>query len=121
MDKIIIRNLIVSSILGVYPDERQRPQQIRINMDLFAPTATAATTDRVEDAVDYERVATLVVAHVEQARCFLVERLGEEICRLVFQEFGSVEKICLRVEKPGALTCAESVGIEITRDRRNLV
>jgi dihydroneopterin aldolase len=53
---------------------------------------------------------------VEASADFLVEKLVTDLARLVITEFG-VERVQVRVEKPGALRFAESVGIEIERTR----
>ena len=57
-----------------------------------------------------------VIQHVEASSDFLVERLVTDLARIVIMEFG-VERVRVRVEKPGALRFAESVGIEIERSR----
>ena len=46
----------------------------------------------------------------------LVERLVTEIARLILSEY-PVSRVRVRVEKPGALRFAKSVGIEIDRRR----
>jgi dihydroneopterin aldolase len=45
-----------------------------------------------------------------------VEKLVTDIARLIITEF-NVAKVQVRVEKPGALRFAQSVGIEIERSR----
>ncbi|MBE3043071.1 dihydroneopterin aldolase, partial [Candidatus Bathyarchaeota archaeon] len=45
---------------------------------------------------------------------FTVEALAEDIARLCLRRPG-VQKVAVKVEKPGAVTGAESVGVEIER------
>jgi dihydroneopterin aldolase len=51
---------------------------------------------------------------------YLVEKMVTDIARLVITEFG-VERVQVRLEKPGALRFADSVGIEIERTREDFV
>lgn len=116
MDKIIIRNLLLRGIIGINPEERVKQQDILINMVIFADVRQAAASDAIEDAVDYKSITKRVIKHVEASSDFLVEKLVTDLARLVITEFG-VDRVQVRVEKPGALRFAESVGIEIERTR----
>ncbi len=116
MDKIIIRDLLLRGIIGINPDERVKLQDILINMVIWADIRQAANSDAIDDAVDYKSITKRVIQHVEASSDFLVERLVTDLARIVITEFG-VERVMVRVEKPGALRFAESVGIEIERTR----
>ena len=116
MDKIIIRDLLLRGIIGINPDERVKQQDILINMVIWADIRQAAASDAIEDAVDYKSITKRVIQHVEASSDFLVEKLVTDLARIVITEFG-VERAMVRVEKPGALRFAESVGIEIERTR----
>ena len=116
MDKIIIRDLLLRGIIGINPDERVKQQDILINMVIWADIRQAATSDAIDDAVDYKSITKRVIQHVEASSDFLVERLVTDLARMVIMDFG-VERVQVRVEKPGALRFAESVGIEIERTR----
>jgi FolB domain-containing protein len=120
MDKIIIRDLLLRGIIGINPDERVKLQDILINMVIWADIRQAATSDAIEDAVDYKSITKRVIEHVEASSDFLVERLVTDLARIVITEFG-VERVTVRVEKPGALRFAGSVGIEIERTRADFV
>jgi FolB domain-containing protein len=114
MDKILIRNLRVQSILGVNDWERTAPREIVVNVTLFTDTHRGAQTDDITDCVDYSQVVKEIRALVEETRWFTVEAQVEDIARLCLNRPG-VKKVTARVEKPGAMTGAESVGVEIER------
>lgn len=117
MDKILIKDLLLRGIVGINPDERVNKQDILINMTLYADISKAAASDQIEDAVNYKSITKRVIKHVEESSDFLVEKLVTDIARIVLTEFEGVEKAIVRVEKPGALRFADSVGIEIKRKR----
>ena len=116
MDQIIIKDLLLRGIIGINPDERVKQQDILINLVIYADIGRAAASDAIEDAVDYKTITKRVIDHVEHSADFLVEKLVTDIARLILTEF-QVERVRVRVEKPGALRFAQSVGIEIERGR----
>ena len=116
MDKIIIKDLLIRGILGINEDERKNKQDILINLILYVNIRAAAKTDGIADAINYRTITKRIIKHVEKASDFLVEKLVSDIAGIILTEF-DVERVIVRVEKPGALRFAQSVGIEIERHR----
>jgi FolB domain-containing protein len=116
MDKIFIKDLLARGIIGINPDERERVQDILINITIFADTRRAAQTDDLEYSVSYSDLARKIKSHAEQAARLTVEALAQDLADICLQENG-VEKVIVRVEKPEAVKFTRSVGIEIERKR----
>lgn len=116
MDKVIIKDLRARGIIGVNDGERNRPQDILINITLFTDTRRAAETDNINDCVNYSTISKKVLAHAETSKRFTVEALASDVAKLCLEENG-VRKVIVRVEKPGAVRFAKSVGVEIERSR----
>jgi FolB domain-containing protein len=116
MDKIIIKNLLARGIIGVNDWERTRAQNILINVTLFTDTRRAGETDSLGDCVNYSTMSKKMLAHAENINRLTVEALANDLARLCLQEEG-VQRVIVRVEKPGAVRFAESVGVEIERNR----
>lgn len=117
MDKIFVKDLLVRGIIGINPEERVKLQDIVINMTLFADIRQAAETDDIAYAVNYKSITKRIIEHVEASSDHLVEKLVTDIARIILTEFDGVQRARVRVEKPGALRFAQSVGIEIERTR----
>ena len=116
MDKVIIKNLLARGIIGVNDWERKRPQNILINLTLYTDTRHAGEKDDIADCVDYTKISKKLLAHAESVNRFTVEALANDLAKLCLEEKG-VEKAIVRVEKPGAVRFAESVGVEVERPR----
>jgi FolB domain-containing protein len=116
MDQILITDLAARGILGINDWEREKPQEILINLVLFTDLRLAGASDRVEDSVNYRTIAKKALAWVETSKRFTVEALAADLARLCLEEPG-VRKVRVRVEKPGAVRFARSVGVEIERAR----
>ena len=116
MDKVIIKDLLVRGIIGITDYERRLPQDILINITLFTDIHKAGQTDKIEDCINYSTVAKKIIAHAEKVQRFTVEALASDIAAICLEDAGT-SRVCVRVEKPGAVRFAQSVGIEIERDR----
>lgn len=115
-DKIIIKNLLLRGIIGINDWEREKRQDILVNLTLFTDMHTAGLTDSADDILNYRTITKAVIEYVENSQHYLVEALATEIARICVVEHG-VPRVIVRVEKPGALRFAESVGVEIERTR----
>ncbi len=116
MDKVIIKDLLARGIIGVNDWEREQPQDILINITAMTDTRAAAKSDKLEDCVDYRALAKRVRAHAECAKRFTVEALANDLARLCLED-KHVERVTVRVEKPGAVRFSAAVGVEIERGR----
>ena len=116
MDQIIIKNLLARGIIGVNDWERNRPQNILINITLFADTRPAAVSDQLDDCINYSTTSKKVLAHAESVNRLTVEALANDLAKICLED-NRVQKVIVRVEKPGAVRFAESVGVEIERER----
>ncbi|MCP4204737.1 MAG: dihydroneopterin aldolase [bacterium] len=115
-DKILIRDLLLRGIIGLNEWEREKKQDILINLTIFADLGRAGATDDVQHTLNYRSITKAVIRLVESTSYYLVEALGAEIARVAIVDFGA-RRVVVRVEKPGALRFANSVGIEIDRCR----
>ncbi len=118
MDKIIIKDLLVRGIIGVNDWERESPQDILINIEIDADVGKAGVSDNLEDTINYRTITKQVISHVESSTPFTVESLAERISAICLSE-PMAQKVRVRVEKPGALRFAKSVGVEIERAQKN--
>lgn len=115
-DRIEISDLLLRCIVGINAEERKNKQDVLINIVMWADTRAAAVSDAIEDAVNYRTITKQVIAYVEPSQFMLVERLAAGIAEICLRE-PRVTQVQVRVEKPGALRFARSVGVTIIRTR----
>jgi FolB domain-containing protein len=116
VDKIIIKNLVARGVIGLEDWEREVLQEILINITVFTDIRPAAKEDEITHSVNYRTLAKKALRHAETAARFTVEALAEDIAALCLED-PNAHKVIVRVEKPGAVRFAESVGVEIERAR----
>ena len=113
-DHIEIKDLLLRGNIGVNDWEREAEQDILINVNLPADLSKAGSTDSIEDTVNYRTLTKQIIRHVESSQRFTLEALAADIAGICLAQNG-VERARIRVEKPGALRFARSVGVEIER------
>ena len=114
MDKVLISNLQVETIIGIFDWEREVKQVVSIDLEMEFDNKKAAKSDDIKDALDYKKVGKRITTFVKKSKYKLVERLAEQIAKIVIKEF-PVSSVTVSLMKPGAMRGSESVGIRITR------
>ncbi len=118
-DKVFIRDLSARAIIGVNDWERRDKQEVLINIEMSTDVSAAAKADDVNVSVNYRTVAKTVLQHVGDSSRLTLEALGMDIIKLCL----SMEQVVaarVRVEKPGAVRFARSVGVELERRKTDL-
>lgn len=114
LDRITIHDIEMRCIIGVYPEERREKQDVVVTVTLHTDLTRAGRSDDVNDTIDYKSVKKTIVDLVESSSHQLVEALAQAIADACL-EFDGVERVDVRVEKPGALRFARTVAVDITR------
>ncbi len=115
-DKIFLEQLEAKCRIGIFDWERKIKQKITVDIEFPADLRKAARRDRIEDTVDYKKIAKETLAFVSASSFFLIETLAERLARHLLKKF-SLPQIKIRLSKPGAIRGAKNVGIEILRKR----
>lgn len=112
-DRILIRDLLVRGIVGLNDWEREKLQDILIQVTVDTDVRAAGASDDIADALNYRDLTKEIVAYVESSRHYLIEALATGIAAIALRHGARSARV--RVEKPGALRFARSVGVEIER------
>ena len=119
MDRILLEGLRFDCIIGINDWERVAKQPVIIDLTLYADLSAAATSDDVEDTINYRTVSHNVRDFVEASNFNLVEKLADGVARVCLSD-ERVMRVDVRLRKPGALRLGRSVGLDITRSREDL-
>ena len=113
---VFVRDLLLSSRIGVYRHEQLGEQRIRINIDLGVSDDLVPQRDRLTEVVCYDRIVGAVRQVVAARHVALVETLAEQIAAVCLED-PRVAVARVRVEKLDIYADAESAGVEIERRR----
>jgi 7,8-dihydroneopterin aldolase/epimerase/oxygenase len=98
-DTVSIRDLRVSTVIGVYDWERETEQALVFAVDMASDAARAAADDDIKDALDYSAVAGTVKTVVIEGRFQLIETAAERVARRLIADFG-LSWVRVEVVKP---------------------
>ena len=120
---IFVRDLMLEMRIGVYTDEHEAPQRVRVNIDLGveddgarAGSRSAIGRDEIGRVVDYAAIAAATRRIAGEGHIRLVETFSERIAELCLRD-ARVHVARIRVEKLDVMADAGSVGVEIERRR----
>jgi dihydroneopterin aldolase len=114
-DRIHLRDLRVRAIVGIHPWEREKPQELILNLTLYRDLDAAADSDAIGDTVHYGALAKAVAAHAQSAGHRLIETLARELARIALEH--GAERVVVRVDKPWAVENAAAASVELERSR----
>jgi len=118
MDKIILTNLKIDAVIGIWDWEKRNPQTISIDLEMQTNTKKAAQSDAIEDALDYKAVSKRVKQFAQASQFNLIETLAEKIANIILEEF-DVKWLKLRISKPFAIRDSKNIGICIERTKND--
>lgn len=118
MDIVFLRGLKIETVIGIYDWEREIKQSVVLDLEMGADIRKAAESDSIDDTLDYKAVSKRLIGFVEESEFKLVETLAERCAAIVRDEFG-VPWVKLTVNKIGAVSSAQDVGVIIERGERS--
>lgn len=117
MDKIYLKSLKCQSFIGVYAWEKKLRQTLVFDIEAGVDSKAAASTDSLDDALNYKKLADSVVELAESKHFNLIETLAEEVASLIRDEF-KVQWVRVTLDKGQAVKGVGNVGVMIERGER---
>ena len=114
--RIRVKNLRLRTYIGIREEEIQNRQDVVINLLIDYAAAEATQGTDIELALNYRTITKAIIAHVENGRFALLERLTQEVLDRVMVD-PRVQYAEVEVDKPHALRFADSVSITLASER----
>ena len=76
MDIVYISELEIETIIGIYDWEREQKQTVSLDLEMGTDIALAASSEDIENTLDYKAVAKRLIEFVEGSEFFLVETMA---------------------------------------------
>jgi len=116
---IHIINLSIEVINGCNEWERTCKQKLILNITIEFDQKAAVASDSIKETLDYRAIKNRIIDEVSSTSYFLLETLTDRVLQIVM-EYPLVIGATVRIDKPHALTHAESVSIEMNAKREDL-
>lgn len=113
---IRIKNLRLRTYIGIKEEEINNRQDVIINAVIHCQAQAAVESNIIEDALNYRTICKSIIAHIEDQRFALLERMTYEILEIIM-DHPDVIKGEVEVDKVGALRYSDSVSMALVGKR----
>ncbi|WP_449395900.1 dihydroneopterin aldolase [Devosia riboflavina] len=101
-DRIILRDLGFYGFHGLFAEEERLGQRFFVDLECGVDLSAPGETDAIGHTVSYADIYDVVKATFETKRTKLIEALGQNIITALFERFGDINWIIIRIRKPEA-------------------
>ncbi|OOR89000.1 dihydroneopterin aldolase [Moraxella caviae] len=116
-DVVFIKGLKINTLIGVYDWERAIKQSLVIDARLECDMSKASSTDDVAHAINYKTVCEDIERLCHELKAKLLESLAQNICDYLLANYPCL-RVTLTIHKPNAIKAADSVGVEVVREKQ---
>ena len=118
-DKILLNHMEFYGYHGLFPEEKKLGQRFIVDVTLYTPSKKAATTDDMNDSIDYGEVFHIVEEIVEGGSQNLIEAVAQSIADNLLAAFSKLDACLVKVTKPDPPIKGnyDSVAVEIYREQ----
>ena len=117
MDTIVISELKLDALIGIYAWEHAVAQTIELDLEIAVDAARCARSGRISDTVDYAKVVERIRQALAGRHFALIEKLAEELASVIMSEFGA-PWVRISVAKLAAIRGVKKLGIRIERGKK---
>ena len=111
--RLFLRNYEVQVRLGVHDFERQGPQRVLVNVDLYIPLSQSTPeSDELQEVVDYDFIRQCIAQRVAEGHIQLQETLVDDLLRILLAH-PKVRAARVSTEKPDVYADCDGVGVEV--------
>jgi len=112
-DKVTLKDISIYAYHGVLPEEKERGQEFRVNVELYTNFEGISQTDQLEQVIDYRQVLESIQKTATGTRFDLLEALAEHLALNLLQ-FDRVKRVKISVAKPRPPLPAVTGGVEVS-------
>lgn len=106
----------IKCIIGLYPEERQQEQVLRVDLKVKADLSLCLASGQIQETINYVSLAQLCT-QLSQKKYFLLENFAADILHHCMKQFAiSWAWVC--IQKPSAIPTAAYAYIELERYRQ---
>lgn len=116
---ILINNLRVDTVIGVYDVEKQAPQSLKLELALKLDARRAALSDALVDTVDYDEVCRTIRDFGRRHRHELLERFTHELGGELMRRY-PLKSLTLTAWKQVAGLLPAEIAVRVDLDRESI-
>ncbi len=110
--RVFISDMVLECSIGIHPHEHDKPQRVRINVDLWIGENPTPIDDDIVNVVSYEDIVSGIESYLGRGHINLIETAAERVAELCLAD-SRVIKVRVRFEKLDVFSNVASAGVEI--------
>ena len=113
---VFIKDFIIQEIIGIHEHEKIKKQKIKFNIVVNVDQNTVPDEKDIKSIVDYEKITNKLENLVKNKKYNFLESLAEDSFKEIFED-KRINSVKIKIEKPDAIKNADSVGVEVLKNR----
>jgi len=113
---VFIKDFIIQEIIGIHEHEKTKKQKIKFNIVVDVNQNAVPDEKDIKSIVDYEKITNKLENLVKNKKYNFLESLAEDSFKEIFED-RRINSIKINIEKPDAIKNADSVGVEVFKNR----
>ena len=113
---VLIKDFIIYEIIGIHKNEKLNKQKIIFNIVINVNQNIYPDENDLSSIVDYEKITNKLKKLAKNKKYNFLESLAEDSFNEIFAD-KRINSVKIKIEKPDAITNAQSVGVEVFKSR----
>ena len=113
---VLIKDFLIKEIIGIHEHEKKNKQKIIFNIIIDVNQNTLPDESNLSSIVDYEKITNKLENLAKNKNYNFLESLAEDSFKEIFEDT-RINSVKIKIEKPDAISNANSVGIEVYKSR----
>jgi 7,8-dihydroneopterin aldolase/epimerase/oxygenase len=113
---VLIKDFIIYEIIGIHQNEKINKQKIIFNIVINVNQNISPDENNLASIVDYEKITNKLENLAKNKKYNFLESLAEDSFNEIFAD-KRINSVKIKIEKPEAITNAQSVGVEVFKSR----
>ena len=113
---VFIKDFIIQEIIVIHEHEKTKKQKIKFNIVVNVNQNTVPDEKDIKSIVDYEKITNKLENLVKNKKYNFLESLAEDSFKEIFED-KRINSVKIKIEKPDAIKNADSVGVEVLKNR----
>ena len=113
---VLIKDFIIYEIIGIHQYEKSNKQKIIFNIVIDVNQNIFPDENNLSSIVDYEKITNKLENLAKNKKYNFLESLAEDSFNEIFAD-KRINSVKIKIEKPDAITNAQSVGVEVFKSR----
>ena len=115
---VLIKDFIIYEIIGIHKNEKINKQKIIFNIVINVNQNIYPDENDLSSIVDYEKITNKLKKLAKNKKYNFLESLAEDSFSEIFAD-KRINSVKIKIEKPDAIANAQSVGVEVFKNRND--